>query len=51
MLSLGKNVYTLEEEEEENARDVSIFKFKTKLDLLNQHRLSGGFHLQLQGHT
>jgi len=23
-----KNVYTLEEEEEENARDVSIFKFK-----------------------
>ena len=48
MLSLGKNVYTLEEEEEENARDVSIFKCKTKPDLLNQHRLSGGFHLQLQ---
>lgn len=46
MLSLGKNVYTLEEEE--NARDVSIFKYKTKPDLLNQHRLSGGFHLQLQ---
>jgi hypothetical protein len=51
MLSLGNFVYILEEEEEENARDVSIFKCKTKPDLLNQNRLSGRFHLQLQGHT
>lgn len=42
MLSLGKFVYILEEE---NSRDVSIFKCKMKPDLLNQHRLSGGFHL------